>query len=505
MSASWRTEVLLLVLLTTASLQSGVQETNDALEGLQEIQTKAEAMKSAEEFLAETSEGLQELKTKAETGDAEAQSSLGQAYYLGEGVPKDYAEAVKWWRKAAEQGNAVAQNNLGSAYFSGKGVPRDAVEAVKWYRKSAEQGNAVAQFNLGGAYGDGEGVPKDEVEAVKWYRKAAEQGLADAQSNLGCAYYFGQGVPKDYVEGVKWFRKAAEQGNADAQFNVGVAYGKGEGVPKDYVQAYFWFNLAAAGNLEEAARIRSLLEPEMTREQIAEAQRLSAQFVPRKTSTDTINDLRPSLFATASATAFFVTPDGYLLTSYHVVENASRLQVVTPKGTFPARLVKSDPANDLALLKVSGNFSCLPLQSSRGERVGAAVFTVGFPNIGLQGREPKLAEGTIASLSGVQDDPRYFQISVPIQPGNSGGALVNSKGNVVGVIAAKLSQLAALRSSGSLPEGVNYAVKSSYALSLLESVPEASARLKEPNAREGRLADLVDAVKAASALVLVEE
>ncbi len=348
-------------------------------------------------------------------------------------------------------------------------------------------------------------MPMDDAEDVKRWLEAAEQGDADAQYKLGLAYSKGEGVAKDAAEAVKWYRKAAEQGLAEAQCSLGLAYYSGGGVPKNNVQAYFWFNLAAAANLELAARLRGQVEREMTREQIAEAQRLSAHFVPRKTSTNTINDLRPSLFATASATGFFVTPDGHLLTSYHVVENASRLQVVTPKGTFPARVVKSDPANDLALLKVSGNFSCLPLQSSRGERVGAAVFTVGFPNIGLQGREPKLAEGSIASLSGVQDDPRYFQISVPIQPGNSGGALVNSKGNVVGVIAAKLSQLAALRSSGSLPEGVNYAVKSSYAISLLESVPEASAALKEPNAREGRLADLVDAVKAASALVLVEE
>jgi len=86
--------------------------------------------------------------------------------------------------------------------------------------------------------------------------------------------------------------------------------------------------------------------------------------------------------------------------------------------------------------------------------------------------EPKLTEGKISSLSGGQDDPRYFQISVAVQPGNSGGALVNSKGNVVGVVAAKLSVRAALETSGSLPENVNYAVKSSYALSLLESVPE---------------------------------
>ena len=90
---------------------------------------------------------------------------------------------------------------------------------------------------------------------------------------------------------------------------------------------------------------------------------------------------------------------------------------------------------------------------------------------GCRGSRPKLAKGEIASLSGAGDDPRYFQISVPVQPGNSGGALVDERGNVVGVVSAKLSTPAALASSGSLPENVNYAVKSSFLLGLLESVP----------------------------------
>jgi len=74
----------------------------------------------------------------------------------------------------------------------------------------------------------------------------------------------------------------------------------------------------------------------------------------------------------------------------------------------------------------------------------------------LKDERPK---GEIAALSGGQDDPRYFQISVPLQPGNSGGALVDERGNVVGVVAAKLSAAAALAASGTLPENVNYAVK----------------------------------------------
>ena len=116
-------------------------------------------------------------------------------------------------------------------------------------------------------------------------------------------------------------------------------------------------------------------------------------------------------------------------------------------------------------------------RSSRSVRLGATAATVGFPNTGLQGFAPKLAKGEIASLAGAQDDARHFQISAPIQPGNSGGALVDERGNVIGVVVAKLSQRAALASSGALAENVNYAVKSSYLLSFLESVPEVAAKL----------------------------
>ena len=125
---------------------------------------------------------FEETRKQAEDGDATAQNYLGIMYAKGEEVPKDLAEAVKWFLRASEQGNASAQCNLGIMYGNGEGVPKDPVEAVKWLRKAAEQGYAKAQFNLGHMYENGEGVPKDLAEAVKWYRKAAEQGYALAQS-----------------------------------------------------------------------------------------------------------------------------------------------------------------------------------------------------------------------------------------------------------------------------------------------------------------------------------
>jgi S1-C subfamily serine protease len=172
-------------------------------------------------------------------------------------------------------------------------------------------------------------------------------------------------------------------------------------------------------------------------------------------------------------------------------------------GLLSAKVVKADSADDLALLKAQERFAASPVAASRAVKMGSTVATVGFANLELQGFAPKLAKGEIASLSGAGDDARYFQISVPVQPGNSGGALVDEWGNVVGVVSAKLSARAALATSGALPENVNYAVKSSFLLGFLESVPEVSAKLKEPNTKDRKFEDVVKSAEQAAVLVLV--
>ena len=86
-----------------------------------------------------------ELLRRAQDGDVDAQYSVGDAYYYGEGVEQDYAEAVKWYRLAAEQGNANAQYSLGYAYYNSEGVEQDFAETVKWWQMAAEQGHKVAE------------------------------------------------------------------------------------------------------------------------------------------------------------------------------------------------------------------------------------------------------------------------------------------------------------------------------------------------------------------------
>lgn len=454
-------------------------------------------------------EAVKWYRKAAEQGNIMAQYNLGICYSEGIGVAQDFTEAAKWYRKAAEHGYARAQHNFGVSYANGQGVTQDDVEAAKWFRKAAEQNVPEAQFNLGQFYSQGKSVAQDLAEAVKWFRKAAEQGFALAEYNLGSCYRNGIGVAKDEVEAVKWYRKAAEQGNTGAQARLADCYFHGKGVAKDEVESYKWVLLAGAQGNELARKAIQALEELITPSQRAEGQRLAREFRPRveAVKAEQAPGIMPGLPTPkepkGSGTGFLMTEDGYLVTSEHVVSDGRTLRVLTRGGVVNARVVKVDAANDLALLKVEGNYTPLPVVPSRTVKLGSTVATVGFPNIGLQGFAPKLAKGEIAALSGPQDDARFFQISAPVQPGNSGGALVDERGNVVGVVAAKLDAAAALKSSGSLPENVNYAVKSSYLLSFLEAVPEVAAKLKEPGTREVKFEDVVKAAEQAAVLVLV--
>jgi S1-C subfamily serine protease len=252
------------------------------------------------------------------------------------------------------------------------------------------------------------------------------------------------------------------------------------------------------------------LAEKMTLEQIAEAQRRSARFAARQESSESATDqgrgaaLAEPQAPRSSGRCFFITEDGYLVTSFHVVDGAARIVIKTEEGTLPAKLVNADKVNDVAVLKVNGGFPALPVAASRAAKLGQTVFTIGFPNPELQGFAPKFTQGAISSLAGAQDDPRELQISVAVQPGNSGGPLVDQYGNVVGVVEAKLADIATLKSTGSLPQNVNYALKSSALSMLLESLPEISSKLKEPYPpKDRKFGDVVKETEGATALVLV--
>jgi uncharacterized protein len=167
----------------------------------------------------------------AEAGDHAAQTVLGMVYALGNGVPRDAAEAIKWFRLAADQGDTVAMVSMASAFNRGAGVPRDDVESLKWFRMAAERDSVMGQDGLGYMLAAGQGAAKDEAQAAHWFRKAAERGYSNAQVNLAALYREGRGVPVDFAQAMAWYQKAAEQGDIRAK-NALEELGAGINPPK---------------------------------------------------------------------------------------------------------------------------------------------------------------------------------------------------------------------------------------------------------------------------------
>lgn len=164
------------------------------------------------------------------------------------------------------------------------------------------------------------------------------------------------------------------------------------------------------------------------------------------------------------ATGWAIAPRK-IVTNHHVVDGADSVEIVLGENRrVPARMLGSDPDHDLALLGFADEDTRLepiPVQTAPAP-TGSEVLTIGYPHIDVMGSAPKVTTGLINATSGVRDDKRLYQISTPIQKGNSGGPLFNKQGQVVGVIVGKLNAAAVARASGDLPQNVNYAVKSQF-------------------------------------------
>jgi len=175
----------------------------------------------------------------------------------------------------------------------------------------------------------------------------------------------------------------------------------------------------------------------------------------------------------STGTGFYISSDGYFVTNFHVIKGAKDIAVQDRMNQiYRASIVQVDTDNDLAILRVEGKkFTFLAVASSTGVQKGETVFTIGFPNITMQGLESKVTQGIISSLSGIGGQPTTFQISVPIQPGNSGGPLINEYGNVIGIVSSTLRPQATMEAGGFLPQTVNYAIKSNYLLELIATIP----------------------------------
>ncbi|MDF2235765.1 serine protease [Albimonas sp. CAU 1670] len=188
----------------------------------------------------------------------------------------------------------------------------------------------------------------------------------------------------------------------------------------------------------------------------------SASASPRRTPQPPVQDEPPS--AASSGTGFFVTRQGHVLTNRHVIESCSSITV----ADVPATVVAWDEDLDLALLQTSNGSSPSQIAkfAPRPARLNADVTALGYPLHGLLGGL-NVTRGVVSSLSGVLGDRNVIQISAEVQPGNSGGPLLDAQGAVVGVVVAKLDALAVAQISGDLPQNVNFAIRGELAKAFL--------------------------------------
>lgn len=170
-----------------------------------------------------------------------------------------------------------------------------------------------------------------------------------------------------------------------------------------------------------------------------------------------------ALASVVTGSGFFVSSSGHVVTNAHVISGVKDVRLRLDSGkVIKASVEKLDLANDLALLKADIDSQPLSLLPSVQVQKGEKVYTLGFPRVMQQGFEAKYTEGVISSFSGKRGAQNQYQISTPVQSGNSGGPLLNEGGQVIGVIVSKLV--------AEDIENVSYAIKSDYVVPLLRGI-----------------------------------
>jgi S1-C subfamily serine protease len=171
----------------------------------------------------------------------------------------------------------------------------------------------------------------------------------------------------------------------------------------------------------------------------------------------------------SSGTGFFITKQGHVLTNNHVVENCGLIRVFMDQAAWSdARKIATDAENDLALL--STDLAPPRVAAPRaGLRLGEYVALFGYPYLDFLSASGNFTQGNVTALAGIGDDSRFLQISAPVQPGNSGGPLIDQSGNLAGIVTSKLDALKIAEANGDVPQNVNFALKASIVASFLES------------------------------------
>ncbi len=399
----------------------------------------------------------------------------------------DFSAAFTKLQRAAQRGSLPAQYRIAVLYEKGLGVPTDTIKALTWYHQAAINGHGPAQHRLGLIYSRESEALQDFVEAYVWlsisatngrYRNRAQarrdrNNLVDSLTPLELAKakqrYYDQ-RPSRYNNGppLRKFRPGAGRPQIKSQ-NQFVTTTRVAGIQRDLATLGFdpgpvdgvlgqktrgaIRRFQAEHNLSETGRVSDRLEAAL---RVVRRGRVAAK--PRK---------RQRLYKSMSGTGFFVSQNGHILTAHHVVAGCREVHVAH-RGRV-AHLA-SEPQNDLALLRFSKSPS--EIATFRGGQdilTGEELIVAGFPPTRHRPAGITITDGSVNALAGPGGDSRIVWTSVPVRPGNSGGPALDTSGNVVGMMFAKLDRSKLDSSFDALPENVSFAINEATVRSFLDA------------------------------------
>jgi len=192
---------------------------------------------------------------------------------------------------------------------------------------------------------------------------------------------------------------------------------------------------------------------------------------PKKAEPGQARPAKPAVRTGSSGSGIVISRDGLILTNEHVVRQCDSLQVVLDSTrTVKATLRAVDAARDLALLAVEESFPlAAPMRQDAAPRLGEPVAVVGYPLVHVLSAQPNISFGHVNATVGVKGNPAQMQIDVPIQRGSSGSPVLDAAGNLIGIVVSKLDALKLAKSTGDLPQNINFAIRGDVVRSFLEA------------------------------------
>jgi S1-C subfamily serine protease len=392
----------------------------------------------------------------------------------------EYPSAYEACKQEAEKGDAECQNFLGMLFQKGLGVSENQTEALRLFSLAAAQKLVAAEDNLGFAHLNGLGTPPSEKEAARWFGIAAAQGDPVGEHRLALLLLYGKEIDRDPPKAVEILKHSADRGYVPAQLSLARAFER-----RNAAIAYTWYLIAErrAGDatqkrLATDGQTRIILY--VSGQEIFTAKTNADLWKPIGAPVETAAFGKPapgpaseteasSAKAKSSGSGFVVSRAGDIVTNDHVIEGCRETKVVRGDKRTQVKVIAKDPGSDVAILRMSDPVQEVArFRNIELPKPGESILVIGYPLQGLLTSDASVTTGIISALAGVHNDKKQLQITAPVQPGNSGGPLVDASGNVIGVIVGKLNALKLAQVTGTIPENVNFAVNAELARALLD-------------------------------------